>query len=37
MDGKWWDALPFIAKEEYGKALLAIYISAKDILPALNY
>jgi len=26
-----------VAKEDYGKAILAVYMAAKGILPALNY
>ena len=35
MFGKWQNALPVIAKKEQGKAVLSIYIAAKDVLVAL--
>ena len=36
MCGKWRNASPIIAKEE-GKAVLSIYVAAKDVLATLHY
>ena len=37
MGGKWQYASPVTAKEDQDKAVLAIYIAAKDILATLHY
>ena len=37
MCGKWRNALPVIAKEDQGKAVLSVYVAAKNILAALHY
>ena len=37
MAGKWRNALPVTAKEDQGKAVLAIYITVEDILSPLRY
>ena len=35
--GKWQNALPVTVKEDFVKAVLAIFISVKDVLPTLHY
>ena len=37
MGEKWQNVSPVIAKEDLGKAVLAIFIAAQDVLPALHY
>ena len=34
MSQKWRNASPVIAKEDWGKAILGVYIAAKDVYPA---
>ena len=34
---KWQNVSPVIAEEDQDKAVLSIYITAKDVLPALLY
>ena len=36
MGGKWQNASPVRAKQEYNKAVLVVYIAAKDVLAAIH-
>ena len=36
MSGKWQNVSPVIAKEGSGKAVLSVYIAAKDVLATLH-